>query len=199
MDYSQLLGYLTPELIIPLVIYSVGMAVYAVFIWKFYRFLARRDVVKFHPEKYEKDGKPTFKSFIGFIAYIINYIILVPVSTFIWFVILAAFLLFMAKEQPIEQILLISMAIIAATRMTSYFNEDLSKDLAKMLPFALLGIFVVNPNFFSLDLVLERFKELPVFLTTIFNYLVFVILLEFVLRIIHVVLIIIFGIRKTEE
>ena len=136
MDIAQILNL---EMITPLALYSLGMAVYGVFIWHFYRFLARKDIFNFHTEKYmDKQGKLTFKGVIGFIFYFINYLILVPISTFFWFAVLAAFLLFMAKEQPLNQILLVSMAIIAATRITAYYNEDLSRDMAKMLPFTLL-------------------------------------------------------------
>ncbi|MBW2992725.1 hypothetical protein KY345_05920 [Candidatus Woesearchaeota archaeon] len=197
MDFSQFLDYITPDLILPLTLYSFGMAVYAIIIWKFYRFLARRDIIKFQAEKYSEEGRPTFKGFFGFMAYVINYIILVPISSFIWFAVLSTFLLFMAKEQPINQILLISMSIIAATRITAYYHEDLSKDLAKILPFALLGIFVVNPTFFSLDLVVERFKELPTFFTSILTYIVFAVALEFILKILHIIGLL-FGIGAKE-
>jgi hypothetical protein len=182
MSIAQILNL---EMITPLASYSLGMAVYAVFIWHFYRFLAKRDIFNFHTEKYtDKQGKLTFKGIIGFTSYLINYLIIIPISTFFWFAVLAAFLLFMAKQQPINQILLVSMAIIAATRITAYYNEDLSRDMAKMLPFTLLGIFIIDPSFFSLDLVFTRIKEIPTFLTAILNYVVFTVALEFTLRLI---------------
>ena len=182
MDILQYINY---EQLLPLALYALGMAVYAVFIWKFYRFLGRRDIITFDIEKYSKSKHPVLVSFVGFIAYVFNYIILVPVSAFLWFAVLSVFLLFMSKSQPVSQILLISMAIIAATRITSYYHEDLSRDLAKMLPFALLGIFAVDSTFFSLDLIVERVKEMPSLMMLIVNYLAFVVALEFVLRILY--------------
>jgi hypothetical protein len=185
MSIAQILNL---KIITPLAVYSLGMAVYALFIWHFYRFLARKDIFNFHTEKYtDKQGKTTFKSSIGFLSYLLNYVIIVPISTFLWFAILSAFILFMAKSQPVNQILLVAMAIIAATRITAYYNEDLSRDMAKMLPFTLLGIFIIDPSFFSLEMVLTRIKEVPTFLLAILNYIVFTVALEFTLRLILVI------------
>ena len=36
------------------------------------------------------------------------------------------------------------MGLVAATRITAYYNEDLSRDMAKTIPFALLGIMIID-------------------------------------------------------
>ena len=85
----------------------------------------------------------------------------------------------------VAMVLLISVAIVAAVRVTAYYNEDLSKDLAKMLPFALLGVFLLDTSFFSFSEALTEIKQLFLLWENMIYYFIFVIGLEFVLRISH--------------
>jgi len=52
-----------------------------------------------------------------------------------------------------------------------------------MLPFALLGVFLVDISYFSWQSSLELVRQVPNFWKEIIYYLVFLIALEFVLRI----------------
>ncbi|MBI4163147.1 MAG: hypothetical protein HY513_05675 [Candidatus Aenigmarchaeota archaeon] len=79
--------------------------------------------------------------------------------------------------------MVISMAMIAAARITAYYKRDLSEDIAKILPLGVLAIFIVDPSYFSLSLTISRFLELETLIPLFVNYLVFVIALEFVLRV----------------
>lgn len=107
------------------------------------------------------------------LEYIFEYLIVFPILVFIWFGIFSTFMFFLAKDLPVATILLMSMALVATIRITSYYKEDLSKDLGKMIPFALLAIFLVAPNFFSMELVQERFSEVSSFVSDILNLLRF--------------------------
>ena len=100
---------------------------------------------------------------------------------FFWFIIFAFFLTFLS-ELEIQTLLLISATIVAAIRMTSYYKEDLSRDIAKLLPFTLLATSILNPAFFNIERIFTHFNELPNFLGNIFYYLIFIIILEIVLR-----------------
>ena len=144
----------------PLVMFIVGIVIYAVFIFKFYRFVAKKDVFKLELSKYNKGESSFITKILGGVLYTLEYIVLFPVFTFFWFVVFAALLTFMVKQQAIQNILLISMAIIAAIRMCAYYNENLAQDLAKMLPFALLGVFVMELSFFSFNKSLIMIKQL---------------------------------------
>ena len=57
----------------------------------------------------------------------------------------------LSKFSSPNHILVVSVSLVAAIRVTSYYNEQLSQDLAKMIPFALLGIFLVDATFFSVQ------------------------------------------------
>ena len=70
--------------------------------------------------------------------------IILPFLFLFWFTVFSLFLLLLSESQNAEQILLISAAIIASTRISAYISEDLSKDLAKIFPFTVLALFVLN-------------------------------------------------------
>ncbi len=94
---------------------------------------------------------------------------------------------FLAKDLPVLTIFLISVSFVIATRITSYYNEDLAKDMGKLVPFALLAIFLASPTFFSFDLVRERVSQLPSFAVEIAQFVVFAMTVEAVLRIIYLI------------
>jgi branched-subunit amino acid transport protein AzlD len=69
-----------------------------------------------------------------------------------------------------------------AIRITAYYTEDLSKDVAKMLPFAILGIFLVDSSYFSIESVNDRINMLPEFINLIIQFLLLIIFTEWILR-----------------
>lgn len=184
LDWNEIFNVMKP-----LVLFVVGMIVYSVFIFKFYRFLSRRDIFKLNLR--EKHGGVS--KFFGVIWYVIEHLLLFPAFVFVWFAVISVLLMLMAKNQTASSIFLISIALVSAVRATAYYHEDLSRDLAKMLPFALLGIFLIDITYFSLDASLNLVKQIPSLWRTLIYYLVFIILLEFVLRILS------FIVPKKEE
>jgi hypothetical protein len=180
----------------PLIFFCLGIAVYAVFIFNFYRFLARKDIFEMDFTKYAQARFRFVRTFLHLIFYIGKYLIVFPFVAFAWFALLTVLLTFLAKTQSIESILLVAMAVLSAIRITSYYNEDLSRDLAKMLPFALLGVYIVDLSYFSfstsLDALLRAFNQWE----SVAYYLLFVIGLEFSLRISSPVLTAVFAAGK---
>lgn len=171
------------ETITPLVLFIIGIALYALFIFKFYRFLARRDLLKLKMHQWKHGFEGFIEKLYQIIVYIVEYLLVIPLLVFFWFIILAALILFLTKTHTPDTVLLIAMAIVGAVRVTAYYNEDLSRDLAKMIPFALLGVFIVDMNYFSWAEALNMAGELPAFLDKAIFYLVFVALVEFIMRI----------------
>jgi len=162
---------------------AIAIAIYAIVIWHYYRTLAKRDF--FHFEGKKGDGVFVwFLNFLEELEFLVKYIIFYPLLSFIFFGIFSV-MMFMLSKEPIPVILLTSVSIISATRITAYYNEDLSKDLAKLIPFALLGIFIVQADFFSIDILLERLTELPAFFIDIASFMLYFLLLEIGLRIIY--------------
>ncbi|MGV8162487.1 MAG: hypothetical protein ACP5N2_04120 [Candidatus Nanoarchaeia archaeon] len=178
----------------PLALLAIGIVIYSIFIFKFYRYLAKRDILMFGWSRNYSWDEGHMQKIFSILLYTLEYIILVPLIIFFWFLILTIILLFLSNNSA-SQIMLISMAIIAAVRMTAYYNEQLSVDLAKMIPFTLLGFFIIDMNFFSMNLVLTNAQDMFSNIDKLTFYLLFAVLVEFIMRIIQLIR---NGIRKKQ-
>ena len=149
------------ETMLPFAVFLLGITLYAIFVFRFYRFLARKDVFNLDLKQYNRFKHKSLKKMgsIGF--YILEYVIIFPVLIVFWSAIMAALLLFLSKGYDTPSVLLISMAVVGAIRFTAYYREDLAKDLAKMLPFGLLAIFLVDTQFISIVDSLEYVIQIP--------------------------------------
>lgn len=187
------------EILKPLTFFVIGMVIYSIFIFKFYRFIAKRDIVSISLEKYKDAKNSFFKKLFYNILYVIKYLFFTPIIIFFSFVVLTIILSFLAEGLTIETILLTAIALIGAIRITAYHDEDLSRDLAKMLPFTLLGIFLVNVSYFSMPTVIELLKDIPSKLSLLVYYFVFIVIIEFVARMIFSITIKIFPKKEKTE
>ncbi len=185
VDYYSVIYTMITTTYLELLIFTIGIFLYAVFIWFFYKNLGKRDLFKLDLSKYdlpeEKHGG--LKKAVSTFLYILKYGIIFPFYIAFWFVVFSIFLFVLAKNVTVRQIALISIAMVSAVRITSYLNEDLSHDLAKLTPLALLGVFLIDPNFFSWDLLIARLGLIPSLGLELLYFLSFSILLEWVLRI----------------
>src|SRR5690606_29334538 len=97
-------------------------------------------------------------------------------------------LLFTEEGVPVGTIVLVAAVAVASIRMATYiprYGQKLAKQLSTILPFTILAAAVLNPNVFSQDLfsrVVLRISEIPAFIGPIFNYLIFIVILEIILR-----------------
>ena len=172
------------DLLRPVLVYILGMTVYAIFVFRFYRFVASRDMFQLNLAQHEKSRHSLARTFLDITLYIVEYIILFPVFAFFWFAILTAILTFLSKGNSFSDILLMALATVSAIRVSAYYNEDLSKDLAKILPFAVLAIFLIDASFFTISESVDILREAGGYTEKVLYYLVFLIALEFALRLI---------------
>ncbi|MCX6711364.1 MAG: hypothetical protein NTZ02_04745 [Candidatus Woesearchaeota archaeon] len=166
----------------PLLVFVGGITLYSIFIFNFYRFLARKDIFELDLEQYNTSRFPAVRKMFSVIAYMLKYMLFFPLFTFFWFGVLAMILILLSRIPNVNNVLLISIAIVSAVRITAYYNEDLSRDLAKMLPFALLGVFLIDISAFSPSASYQVFLQIPSKLELLLYYLMFAVILEFVLR-----------------
>ena len=131
------------DMIVNVGVYIMGIGVYAVFIFHFYRFLATRDMFKFDLSRYQESPRPAVRGLLHFVMYVAKYIVVFPFFAFFWLAVLTLILAFLSKDRNFTDVLLISLATVSAIRVSAYYHEDLSRDLAKILPFAVLGIFII--------------------------------------------------------
>lgn len=187
------------NLILILAFFTAVIVIYSVFVFYFYRFLAKKNLIELNLNQYNQYNNPAIVKFFAFIFYIIEYIILLPVITFFWFSVLAILILLLSKGIGTATILLISAALVASVRVTSYVSEDLSKDLAKMLPFTLLAIAITTAGFFDINALLSRISEIPSLFSNIPYYLLFIVSVELIMRIADFIQSIFTSLKTTEE
>ena len=170
------------ELLRPATLFAVGVAIYAAVIFNLYRFMSRKDIFNLDFSRFEERSRPVFRKTLHLIFYIAKYVLVFPLFAFFWFGVLVVMVAFLSKTKEVEDLLLIAMAVLTSVRVTSYYTEDLSRDIAKMLPFALLGIFLIDLRYFDADTSTELLNRVGAEWESIFYYWLFVVLLEFVLR-----------------
>ncbi len=163
-------------------IYFVLIAVYSIFIWKFYKFLAKREIISLNLSQYNRSKHPLLNKFVASLFYIVEYIIVIPILVLFWFAVLGFFILLLSENQTVANISLVTAAIVGVVRFTSYISEDLSKDVAKLFPFTILVIFIISPGFFSVSNLIFKLSEVPLFFKNILIYLAIVAALEIVIR-----------------
>ena len=172
--------------------------IYAVLIWKFYRFVSKKNLIDLNLNQYNKSEHPFLNKTIKIFFYILEYIVILPVLVFLWFGVFTIFLLFLTDKIEVKTLLIISATIVAAIRMAAYYKEDLARDLAKLLPFTLLGVSLTQSGLLNFGNVLNKLIEIPLFLEEIIIYLLFIIMIEFVLRLFEIFFIAT-GIHSEEE
>ena len=163
--------------------FSLGMVVYGIFVWHFYRLISRREIVALPLTKYDSDGR----KITSIAVYIIKYIIVFPLVITAWFFAYSLFMFFLAPDLKQDFIFLIVISLVVAIRIAAYYKEDLSKDLAKMIPFALLGIFLVNTSLFTLDQLVLRLNNFVPFLGKIAIFVLYAIGVEVALRMLFLI------------
>ncbi len=171
------------------------IVLYAVFIWKFYQFVSKKNIIGLNLKQYNRYDNPVLTKIAAIVLYLIEYFLILPFLIFFWFAVFTIFLILLSKGLSVKTILLISATIIASIRMTSYYKQELSRELAKMLPFTLLAVSLLEPGFFNVENTIQLFVGISSYFGEIVNYLVFIIGLEIILRLFDSVFYL-FGINK---
>ena len=184
--YAEITGALSSEynVLINVFIFTLLISFYSIFTWKFYRFLSKKDLIELNLSQYNRTLHPILNKFFAVILYIIEYIVILPFIIFFWFAILALLILILSNELAISQVILAAAAIVASIRILAYYEEDLSRELAKIFPFTALVIFILSPGFFSTERIITNLSEVPHLLGNIIYFLVFIVAIELVLRVI---------------
>jgi len=135
--------------------FIIGIAIYSLFVWYFYRYISQRDLFPrlfsiIFQHKQDKNASKVMN-----VVFAVAYAILFPLVIFVWFLVLAFFVFLIGEDMPFEMALFISLAIIGVVRILAYYREDAAKEVSKMIPYAILSFFLTslavfaNPNFFT--------------------------------------------------
>jgi hypothetical protein len=169
--------------VVTLFLITIPIIIYAVFIFYLYRFVARKNILELNLSQYNSYSAGPLLKIIPIFLYIIEYIIILPIVSFFWFAVFSVLIFFLAAELPLQTVLLISAALIASVRVTSYISENLSQDLAKMLPLTLLGIALTNPVFFNFTEHISKISTVPTLFNEVISFLAFIVIIELIMRI----------------
>jgi len=138
----------------------LGLTGFSIFVWYFYRFISRRELI---PRFYIK--KVRNKSKTKFLAYWILNITCFPIIVFVWFSLYSILIFLLATDLSFDLIMFASMALIGVIRITAYFKEELARDVGKIIPFSMLAMFLtagtlfINPDFLSHEKIIESIIE----------------------------------------
>lgn len=145
----------------------------------YYKQLARRDLFEIP----KLNLKSKFINVLDKIIYFLKYLFIFPIYSFIWFLVFSFLLFLLSKSRPIEDILFLGIILVTATRMGAYISEKLAEDMAKLLPLTLVAIFLIDPKAVTLQTVTSSFPLLLQQIPRAAKYLLFIIVLEWLLRI----------------
>ena len=124
------------------------------------------------------------RRFLHVVMNVAKFLIVFPAFAFFWFAVLTFILALLSKERAISEILIIALATVAVIRVPAYYNEDLSRDVAKVLPFAVLGLFLIDASFFQVSESLNVIRGADDYRESVLYYMLFLVALEFSMRLI---------------
>ena len=129
------------------------------------------------------DSESKFANFMNRLFYFSKYVIIFPVYSFIWFLIFSFILVLIAKTRTIEEIMFFGIVIVSVTRISAYVSPKLAEDMAKLLPWALIIIFLTDPKSITLESIQISFYSFVQEIPKVAKYLIFITFVEWVLRI----------------
>jgi hypothetical protein len=162
-------GFATIE---PLIIFVIGLVIYSLFVFKFYKFIAKKDIFKLSQER----------GTLGKIIYALKYIFLFPIVSFFWFFVIAVLVSMLSGVLDIGNVFMVSMAIITTVRISAYYDEELSREVAKLIPLAMLGVLLLDISKISYNVPLQVINQISAVASVLAYYFIFLIILEFILR-----------------
>lgn len=156
--------------------------VYVIFIWKLDKFVAKKNILELNLKKYNKSEHPAMEKSVAGLFYFLEYIVILPFLIFFWFAVFTIFLILLTENASTNLIILSCAVILSVIRIVSYYNENIAKELAKLLPLNLLAVAFFNANFFNFEKIINNISQIPPLIEDIVIYWAFIILLEIVLR-----------------
>ena len=168
----------------PTLMAIIAIAVYSGFVFMFYRNLAKKDLLTLDLSKYATDFGGKIKKYLRIILFVIQYIVVIPMLIAFWTLVLAVILTLLSDSSDHARNALIATSVVGAVRILAYWTEELSRDVAKMLPFAVLGVYLVSSTSVQWSEFQELIESLPELAKSFFSSLVLLAILETLLRII---------------
>ena len=173
------------QIFINLFLKTILVAIYVIFIWKLHIFISTKNILRLNLNKYNKNNHPILAKIIAGFLYLLEYVIILPILIFFWFLIFAILLMFIASGMEPGSIILLAAITIAVLRVVAYipkYGESASAETAKIIPFTLLAIGLTEPLFFNSEEIMARVSDIPQLFQGISPYIFFIVAIELILR-----------------
>jgi hypothetical protein len=174
-----------------LIILTLLILFYCLIIWKSYSFISNKDLIELNLKKYNKSNSPFLSNFLALIFYFVEYIILGSNNYLVYFVLFSFFYIFTQRWiKNWTNFNVFCSDNLLRLEYSSYFLLkilNLSKDVAKTIPFVLLTVLLLNPQSIAEKNILSSILEIPLFFSYIFVYIVFISACEIILRILDLI------------
>ena len=196
--YNFLISSLNPVFgkFVNLFVIVLLIFIYSVAVWKLHKIISKKNIFGLNLDKNYEQGKINL---VSGSLYFLEYLIILPFFVFACFAIFAMFLIVLVGNLDINTILIISAATFTSIRMAAYYNDQLAREIAKLLPLNLLAASIIlGNNFFSVERIITQFSSIPSAMGSIFSYLAFIVIIEAVLRFFDFTFSI-FGIEEENE
>ncbi|HIC74983.1 MAG: hypothetical protein CXX73_03695 [Methanobacteriota archaeon] len=183
----------------PTLMAIIAIAAYSGFVFMFYRLLAKRDLLTLDLKRYEDSMTGRIRVFFRSLLFVAQYVLLIPILIGFWTVVMATILTLLSDSSDHSRNAMIATSVVGAVRILAYWTEDLSRDVAKMLPFAVLGVFLVGSTSVNFGEFKALYSNLPELADAYLNSLILLSILETVLRVGHVVKDLFGGQRRVKK
>lgn len=186
-SYKIFIEGLSPQarIFVNLLLLTIFVAIYVTFIWRLHIFISTKNILRLNLNKYNRATHPVFVKLVAGLLYFLEYVIILPILIFFWFLIFAILLIFIAKGMEPSSIILLAAITVAVLRVVSYipkYGESASAETAKIIPFTLLAIGLTEPLFFNSEEIISRVFDIPQLFQGISPYIFFIIAIELILR-----------------
>ena len=183
----------------PTLMAIIAIAAYSGFVFMFYRLLAKRDLLTLDLKRFENSMTGRIRVFFRSLLFVAQYVLLIPILIGFWTVVMATILTLLSDSSDHSRNAMIATSVVGAVRILAYWTEDLSRDVAKMLPFAVLGVFLVGSTSVNFSEFKALYSNLPELADAYLNSLILLSILETVLRVGHVVKDLFGGQRRVKK
>ena len=172
------------QLVRPAIAFALVLAAYTMTVFYFCRFISKRDVIRFQYAGLRSlvARNTTLRILLFSWIWSLRYGVLFPLVAYGWFMMLTVMMAILYNSKEPAQLILISMSVITAVRVTAYLDEDLSRDIARILPFALLGLFIASFSDIEIGATIRLLRESAQEWERLLYYWIYVIMQELVLR-----------------
>jgi hypothetical protein len=165
------------------------VVIYSIFVWHLYKFISKKNPLGLNLNKYNTFEQSSVSRFFMGFFYFLEYILILPFLIFFIFGIFTFLLIILSQSEDLSSILIVSATVITVIRITSYYKEALSQEIAKIFPFLLLTVLALDPTSLVqtqyFQKIVNFLTNLPLFFNDIKYYFIFILLIEVVLRFIE--------------